>query len=73
MKSDVQRTAQLVQANNGTKLAFAKNDREKEELWYSRKVALWSALDYCACSLIFKTWLKSSRRWLAVYRHRRLR
>ncbi|KWU43995.1 hypothetical protein RHOSPDRAFT_18613 [Rhodotorula sp. JG-1b] len=46
MKLDVSRTKTITQANQGTGFTFARNDREAEDIWHSRKIALWSALDY---------------------------
>ncbi|GAA5873373.1 hypothetical protein JCM3774_000762 [Rhodotorula dairenensis] len=46
MKHDVARTKSITQANQGTGFTFARNDREAEDIWHSRKIALWSALDY---------------------------
>jgi D-lactate dehydrogenase (cytochrome) len=64
--SDIQRTAELVRRNQGSKLAFAKDDQEKEDLWYTRKVALWSALDYCACFGELPTFESSPRAKILV-------
>lgn len=41
LAADVERTAEIVKDNQGSKLVFAQSDKEKEDLWYSRKVALW--------------------------------
>ncbi|BGP55934.1 D-lactate ferricytochrome c oxidoreductase [Rhodotorula sphaerocarpa] len=46
MKLDVARTKTITQANQGSGFTFAKDDRDAEDIWYSRKIALWSALDY---------------------------
>ena len=42
----IKRTSKIVTDNGGNKLVFAKDDKEKADLWYARKAALWSALDY---------------------------
>ncbi|GAA6003095.1 hypothetical protein JCM10207_001986 [Rhodosporidiobolus poonsookiae] len=46
MKADIARTKTITQKNQGTGFTFAKNDAEASDIWYSRKIALWSALDY---------------------------
>ncbi|GAA5826536.1 hypothetical protein JCM3770_006374 [Rhodotorula araucariae] len=46
MKLDIERTKKITQRNEGSGFAFARNDKEAEEIWHSRKIALWSALEY---------------------------
>lgn len=41
---DMKRTSEIVSKNKGTKLITATSEKEKEDLWRARKVALWSAL-----------------------------
>lgn len=41
LANDVERAASVVQGSGGSKLVFATSEKEKEDLWYSRKVALW--------------------------------
>ena len=41
IKHDVGETGRIVSANGGNKLVFARNDKEKDDLWRARKVALW--------------------------------
>lgn len=36
----------IASAHSGSGFTFARNDKEAEEIWYSRKVALWSVLEY---------------------------
>lgn len=45
----------ITNANSGSKFTFAKDDTDAEDIWYSRKVALWSALDYIPGSRCFVT------------------
>ncbi|GAA6004271.1 uncharacterized protein JCM10292_007320 [Rhodotorula paludigena] len=45
MKLDIERTKEITQSNEGSGFAFARNEREAEEIWHSRKIALWSALE----------------------------
>ncbi|GAA5899160.1 hypothetical protein JCM8208_003021 [Rhodotorula glutinis] len=46
MAIDIERTKKITQGNEGSGFAFARNDKEAEEIWHSRKIALWSALEY---------------------------
>lgn len=47
MKTDIARVQKLVIKNRGSKtFTFAKNEKEADEIWYSRKIALWSALEF---------------------------
>ncbi|KAI5476593.1 hypothetical protein MNV49_007480 [Pseudohyphozyma bogoriensis] len=46
IKSDIDQTKKITQSHNGSKFTFSRNDKEAEDIWYSRKVALWSAIDY---------------------------
>lgn len=43
--SDIKLTKKILSNHNGSTPKFASSDREKEELWYARKVALWSAME----------------------------
>ncbi|ORY89746.1 FAD-linked oxidase-like protein [Leucosporidium creatinivorum] len=46
IKSDIERTRTITKKNQGSGFTFAKNEKEADDIWYSRKVALWSAIDY---------------------------
>ncbi|GAA6058652.1 hypothetical protein JCM10212_004063 [Sporobolomyces blumeae] len=46
MKHDVTRTKKIAQSNSGSNFTFAKDDADADQIWQSRKIALWSALDY---------------------------
>lgn len=45
----------IASKNNGSKLVFARNPKEADAIWYSRKVALWSALEYVPGSKCWTT------------------
>lgn len=53
LAADVERTAELVKANSGGKLVFAQSEKEKQDLWYARKVALWSVTRFNPLPLRF--------------------
>ncbi|GAA5925907.1 hypothetical protein JCM1841_004036 [Sporobolomyces salmonicolor] len=55
IKNDVARTKTITQSNSGSNFTFARNDEEAERIWYSRKIALWSALDYIPGSRCWTT------------------
>ncbi|KAK4054174.1 D-lactate ferricytochrome c oxidoreductase [Microbotryomycetes sp. JL201] len=55
MKADIERTRTITKNNSGSNFTFAKNDKEAEDIWHSRKVALWSALDYVPGSKCWTT------------------
>lgn len=56
LANDIERTAALVKQSGGADMVFAKTEREKEDLWYARKVALWSVcLVFKAMTLIFQS------------------
>ncbi|GAA5936530.1 uncharacterized protein JCM15063_001912 [Sporobolomyces koalae] len=46
IKNDVARTKTITQSNKGSNFTFAKDDADAEQIWQSRKIALWSALNY---------------------------
>ncbi|KAL8281364.1 hypothetical protein RQP46_006398 [Phenoliferia psychrophenolica] len=46
IKSDTARTRAIAQKYNGSKFTFSRNDREADDIWYSRKMALYAAIDY---------------------------
>lgn len=46
IKLDMKRTSEIVTRNQGAKLVTATTEKEKEDLWRARKVALWSCLEY---------------------------
>lgn len=46
IKSDIERTRAITKKNAGSGFTFARNEKEADDIWYSRKVALWSAIDY---------------------------
>ncbi|GJN91095.1 hypothetical protein Rhopal_004112-T1 [Rhodotorula paludigena] len=39
MKLDIERTKKITQSNEGSGFAFARNEREAEEIWHSRKAS----------------------------------
>lgn len=46
IKNDVSRTKVITQSNKGSNFTFAKDDIDADQIWQSRKIALWSALAY---------------------------
>ena len=46
IKNDVSRTKVITQSNRGSNFTFAKDDIDADQIWQSRKIALWSALAY---------------------------
>ncbi|GAA6017707.1 hypothetical protein JCM11491_001177 [Sporobolomyces phaffii] len=46
MQNDVKRTKSITQTNQGSNFTFAKDDADADQIWQSRKIALWSALAY---------------------------
>ncbi|GAA5851456.1 hypothetical protein JCM8547_001100 [Rhodosporidiobolus lusitaniae] len=46
MTVDIARTKTVVQKNQGSGFTFSRHDAEAADIWHSRKVALWSALEY---------------------------
>ncbi|GAA5967583.1 hypothetical protein JCM3765_002294 [Sporobolomyces pararoseus] len=46
IQNDVKRTKTITQSNKGSNFTFAKDEAEAEQIWQSRKIALWSALQY---------------------------
>ncbi|GAA5917924.1 hypothetical protein JCM6882_006504 [Rhodosporidiobolus microsporus] len=46
MKADIAKTKTITQQHQGSGFTFARNDAEAADIWQSRKVALWSALEY---------------------------
>ena len=52
---DMKRTADIVKRNKGTKLVTATSEKEQEDLWRARKVALWSAMEYLPGSRCWTT------------------
>ncbi|KAK4054700.1 D-lactate ferricytochrome c oxidoreductase [Microbotryomycetes sp. JL221] len=55
MKSDIDRTRKITNANQGSNFTFAKNESEADDIWHSRKIALWSAIDYVPGSKCWTT------------------
>ncbi|KAM0751434.1 hypothetical protein T439DRAFT_325571 [Meredithblackwellia eburnea MCA 4105] len=55
MKSDQEKTKTIAKSNKGSGFAFSRNESEAEDIWTSRKVALWSALDYVPGSRCWTT------------------
>lgn len=55
VRTDTLSVGIITNANSGSKFTFAKDDSDAEDIWYSRKVALWSALDYIPGSRCFVT------------------
>lgn len=46
IQNDVKRTKTITQSNKGSNFTFARDDAEADQIWQSRKIALWSALQY---------------------------
>lgn len=46
MQLDIERTKKITQSNEGSGFAFARNDKEAEEIWHSRKVRSPSILPF---------------------------
>ncbi|GEM07853.1 D-lactate dehydrogenase [Rhodotorula toruloides] len=46
MKLDIERTRKITNSNSGSNFTFARTDKEADEIWHSRKIALWSAIEY---------------------------
>ncbi|SCV73828.1 BQ2448_6258 [Microbotryum intermedium] len=52
---DVERTKKIVRTNNGSKFTFSRNDKEAENIWYSRKMGLYAVIDYVPGSKVIVT------------------
>ncbi|SCZ88128.1 BZ3500_MvSof-1268-A1-R1_Chr10-2g02851 [Microbotryum saponariae] len=55
MAEDVERTKKIVKNNNGSKFTFSRNDKEAENIWYSRKMGLYAVIDYVPGSKVIVT------------------
>lgn len=46
IKETSEAVRRIVRNHGSTRLDFAKNDREAEDLWHHRKIALWSTMEW---------------------------
>ncbi|KAH8916649.1 hypothetical protein BT69DRAFT_1313989 [Atractiella rhizophila] len=55
IKNDVAQTSKIVSTHGGSKFIFARSEKEKEDIWAARKVALYSAIDFVPGCRIWTT------------------
>lgn len=55
IKADKELTAKIIQSHGGSKIKLATSDSEASEIWESRKMALWSSIDYVPGSKAWTT------------------
>ncbi|KAH9818893.1 hypothetical protein DFH28DRAFT_887792 [Melampsora americana] len=55
MKADKELTAKIIKSHGGSKIKLTTSDSEASEIWESRKMALWSSIDYVPGSKAWTT------------------
>ncbi|EGG05342.1 uncharacterized protein MELLADRAFT_88016 [Melampsora larici-populina 98AG31] len=55
IKADKELTAKIIKSHGGSKIKLATSDSEALEIWESRKMALWSSIDYVPGSKAWTT------------------